>query len=244
MNRDTKQFKTWLLGECANSCSTNKINEADTNDIEQAQEIVGGEIVDGKGLQFSTKEEVANAKKQLTDNGIASYFGNRNPFVLFIGKADVTTGGRYGMGPFAAEVIKGVENNPSAKAELDKLVKEKGYEVQDTYTGADLESIFNRMELKKYSKSIPAIPNIETGEVEIDRMEQDQKTIEFIQMFPDFDNAVDLVLSKFKAGENVCPYVRTFLKREWLGNKNDVLNTAKANGLPNLKELEIQLENC
>ena len=245
-----ESFKSWLLGECANSCTVSgtgtstSINEAEDSEIETAQAIVGGEVVSGKGLQFASKEEVLQAKQTLDDEGLDSYTGNRNPLLLFIGKPDVGATGKYGMGPFAADVLKGVKNNPSAKAELDKLVKEKGKEPQEEYTGADLEDIFSRMELKKYSKTIPAIPNTDAGEEELDRGEQDEKTIEFMQMFPEYDNAVDLVLDKFKSGENVCPYVRTFLRKQWLVSKNDVLNTAKANKLPNYSELEIQIQKC
>lgn len=251
MTRNSNEsFKSWLLGECANSCTVSgsgtstSINEAEDSEIETAQAIVGGELVSGKGLQFASKEEVLQAKQTLDDEGLDSYTGNRNPLLLFIGKPNVGATGKYGMGPFAADVLKGVKNNPSAKAELDKLVKEKGKEPQEEYTGADLEDIFSRMELKKYSKIIPAVPNTDEGEEVLDRGEQDEKTIEFMKMFPEYDNAVDLILDKFKAGEVVCPYVRAFLKKQWLVSKNDILSVAKTNKLPNYDELEIQIQKC
>jgi hypothetical protein len=239
------EFKKWLLGSkyetCASGCS---INEASTPDeVLKAQGLVGGKIEDDK-LLFASREEIEIAKKTLRENGINSYTGNRNPLALFIGTPNVKNKGKYGMGPFAAEIIKAIESNPSAKAEIDRLVKEKGLSVKPTYSGADLEDMFNRMELKKYSKSIPNIPNEEKGEVELDRQEEDEKTMEFLKLFPDFESPIDLIISKFKEGENVCPYVRTFIKRGWLGDKNNILSVARANKLENLQSLENQLENC
>jgi hypothetical protein len=239
-------FGKWLLGEkyesCSSTCLVKSINENE-GDLVKAQELVGGEI-DGDKITFATKEEAAQAKSTLLSKGIDARIGNRNPLALFIGKPDSREKGKYGMGPFAAEIVKAISENPSAKAEVDRLVKEKGAEVKDTYSGADLEEIFSRMELKKYSKTIPAIPNEEKGETELNRQEEDEKTMEFLKLFPDFESPIDLIISKFKEGENVCPYVRTFIKRGWLGDKNNILSVAKTNKIPNYQELENQLENC
>lgn len=211
----------------------NSVTEASEEDINSAFELVGGTVVAGKGLEFKSVEEVKVAKSILDSKEIASYTSNRTPLILFIGMPATTATGKYGMGPFAAEVLKAVESNPSAKKELDKLVADKKAEVKPTYTGSELETIFSRMELKKYSKILQSVPNKDEGEDDIDAGEVDAKLMEFRSMFSEYDNPVDMIIDKFKNGENIIPYLRIFNKHGWV-TKKEILAVANANGYSDL----------